>query len=919
MNATWALLVLPMLIAEAPTSPASSTISVSGVVVDPSDRGVGGVIVTTDVARLVADTDREGRFRLTLPAGKTSVRVHLEKKGYFAADRQVALPVTGLGILLIPEATRGLRPQLPAAAHAELAKYRQAEVRQIREFVSKRDGQRLLTIDGLPGVDATEVVLTALAGDKSVVWWPCGENDDPLGLAFEIGKAIKEKRLVEFALYGQRDLDARSRERHRHMASVDLMHRLDVVPRVLVLDHFERWLATDARNLRQGNLAEWLALLVTQARNVKVLTISEADPALPTALEALKRRLEVTGLPIDEVAVPYLRDALGVQLPDASLKALAKHYKGHPFALRIVAAQLNRMSRDQRKPFVNELLTTAPWSSVPDRGALAALFDELYSRLSPEERWALELLSLSSRPLAAADLVEINGLLDAPHRRGDVSAGTLQTLSTRFHVVDLHSVGSPAVTHYSLPEIVRGYFGQRLAADDLRRRALGRAYYLWYSRKDLTLAPFDIPLNLSPDRVSQYEELTRHAFAFAELSSGQERKEAIVVGTKSALAMRGAHALEHAQRLMVIEVRRALQLLGDDSSNEAIHLRAGCSLALAEASEAEEAERWYAEADALYAALGNTLGRANVALSRADRLIVAGDLLGARERVRSALTAYRSTGNMLGEANALNLLAEVELRLECAEEVAQNLDQAAVVYERIGGRHGLAVTQLRRGQILQAASDFKGAAQLYSRALEIANVEEFRWLGATTLSALADIHGEVGDVDRADKEYRDALEVFESVEDDLGTTNALFGLAYDRAVRAAQIAAEDARLSERKHALADMQRVRDRYASLDETVGRIRSGLVLASELNDLKRTEEAASEYLTTLGVVARYAGHRNAIFGRCRALRLDTDTAKFDAEVERQVDNLLSTERQAVRRLIEQINTGGAEPAPSACALSN
>jgi len=909
MKVFW-LALCSILIAQGTSASYATSTTLSGLVTDPEGIGIENVKISTDEAGTSTDTDPAGQFVLKLQIeNPTSIRLHLEKSGYFPQDEIFKLPLDQkIVIELIPTKTRVTRPKLSQSNSSAQPAYRKSEIDAIQTFTSSRNSERLLTIDGLPGVDAKELLLLATKNERSLMWFPCRRGDNALLVSYELGDAAGNRSVAQMELRANQEPESGKREKIEQSAVRETLRSLDAIPRLLVLDNFDEWLTGDGHSLADKSLEGWLGKAVA-SEHLRIIALSETNPHFSQAIEPLRLRLEVGNLsivqPIDSSgktkispAAAYLRSLLNSGPSDSMLQSIAEHYGGHPFAFRLVAARLNRLKPSQIKGSIRELLAT-PVSQQLDSAALAKLFDDLYLRLPENEKDLLEFIAMSARPLSSDELSELGKLAKSPFATEGQTTSILEAAENRLHLVASFPLGSPPVTHYLLPGVLKTYIAQRISASKSKSSKIHAAYFHWYETK-LTLPSESQPMVRVAGKVSDYEDFSWHSFELAEVSIGTTREGAILTGAQAALVVQDAHSQEHNTRATIAEMRRALPLLEEIDTPKALKLRADCSLALGAALANDESEQWFAQSDSIYTRLGDLNGKRRVSYFRGIEEFYDGHLERSRALLLDALSGPESASHGLDRANSLRAMGEVEARFENFEGAANYLDEASTLYKLNNSRHGYAAALMRYGEMLQGKKDFTGAKIVYEQTIEIARSEGLTWLLAIATNSLATMLLELQQFDSAKIKFDEALHIFEQVEDTLGIANARFGLAYLQAAKAD----DENSISKRRTALEEMRLVRGLYEDLGETVGLIRTRLVIVSQLNDLGLGSEAASDFLAALLIIDSYPGQRATILETCKGLWLGPNAEKFESEVKEQLRTLLPSDQTKMKRLLNEIN---------------
>ena len=174
--------------------------------------------------------------------------------------------------------------------------------------------------------------------------------------------------------------------------------------------------------------------------------------------------------------------------------------------------------------------------------------------------------------------------------------------------------------------------------------------------------------------------------------------------------------------------------------------------------------------------LGDRLGQANALDDLAEVQLATGDYPAAVRALEQALGIYRDLGNRLGLANALNHLGVVRWLTSDSQGAARALEQALDIYRDLGDRLGQANALRDLGTVRRRTNDFPGAIQALEQALVI-----FRDTGdglgqASALSSLGIMRRQTGDLPAAAQAQEQALAICRDIGDRLGEANVLYYL-----------------------------------------------------------------------------------------------------------------------------------------------
>ena len=257
--------------------------------------------------------------------------------------------------------------------------------------------------------------------------------------------------------------------------------------------------------------------------------------------------------------------------------------------------------------------------------------------------------------------------------------------------------------------------------------------------------------------------------------------------------------------------------------------------------------------------LGDRLGQATALQDLADKRLAMGDYLAAARVLEQALGIYRDLGSRLGQANVLTDLGFVWLATDDYPAAARDLEEALGIYRDLGDRLGQANVLNNLGDVRRLTGDHRAAAQTQEQALGI-----YRGLGhwhgqANALSCLGDIRRLMGDYRAAAQAQEQALDIYRDLGDRGGEANALLYLGVVRRLTGDYRAAA----RDLEQALSILRDIGDRggeATSLNErgTLHRV-SG--------DLAQAEECHQQALELARVIASSwdEAHALAGLGRC------------------------------------------------------
>ncbi len=776
------LLLIPFL-ARAQAEP-SKPVTVEGRVTDLHDTPLVSVQITADEFGLPPqDTAPDGRYRVAIPpdiAQQGSVRLNFHLDGFASQSALVRLPSKAPLTVALPSlASRSGVPQLPGDYVAALRRYRAAEIARVQAFLINPN-KKLLTAHGMAGIGLPDLLLTAFseapkASGQDVFWWTCEATDSLALLAEELGtKVLRDPNLGSLARRGQETEAVSGREVLERELVLRLLETLKKSPRLLVFDHFERWLSPDGHRVEDPRLAEFLERWLAGTGTAKMVLLTEEVPVWPPGMNAAWiDPLPVAGF-TTEHAKDYLRKGLHIELPEELLGKLAEQFGGHPFALQLLAADLDALAPAERAGRARQILQVG--GRAFDRATLGPLFESAWARLSPDEVRVVELLATVQAPLSLEELLEI-GLGSEPEPTRDELEAVAGGLAGRRQL--LWRLAGPD-QRLTAPEIVRQMVEERLLQDRPRRIELHRRGLAWYETKFPPggIEPLADPPK--PEIVAGYDELVRHALHLAELSSGDERESAALRGASMALALRNWHVLRDEHRLMLDQFDQGRRLLAGRESRDARQALASCTRELGDlyvrTDRLKEAEQRYTAALPLFRQIEDRLGEANTLRVLGELYVRTDRLKEAEQRYAEALPLSRQIENRLGEANTLEGLGYLYVRTNRWKEAEQRYGEALPLFRQIENRLGEANTLRALGDLYHLTDRLKEAEQRYGEALPLFRQIEYRLGEANTLQVLGDLYARTDRLKEAEQRYAEALPLYRQIEHRLGEANTLRAL-----------------------------------------------------------------------------------------------------------------------------------------------
>jgi len=171
--------------------------------------------------------------------------------------------------------------------------------------------------------------------------------------------------------------------------------------------------------------------------------------------------------------------------------------------------------------------------------------------------------------------------------------------------------------------------------------------------------------------------------------------------------------------------------------------------------------------------LGDRLGQATALQDLADKRLAMGDYLAAARVLEQALGIYRDLGSRLGQANVLTDLGFVWLATDDYPAAARDLEEALGIYRDLGDRLGQAGALRRLGDVRRLTGDYPAAARDLEQALGIYRDLGDRLGQANVLNNLGDVRRLTGDHRAAAQTQEQALGIYRGLGHWHGQANAL--------------------------------------------------------------------------------------------------------------------------------------------------
>jgi DNA-binding SARP family transcriptional activator len=507
-----------------------------------------------------------------------------------------------------------------------------------------------------------------------------------------------------------------------------------------------------------------------------LITSRDRLPAL-VALHGA-RRLDIDLLPVAE-AVSLLRTLIGARVdaePDAAVN-LAERCARLPLALRIAAELTNSRPPGRLADVVAELGDQRDRLALLDigdgpRGAVRTVFSWSYQRLPPDVATAFRMLGLHPGP--DADPYAIAALCGTGL---DAARGLVAQL-TRAHLAQ-PTTGQRVRMH----ELLAQYAAERARLEDgeqVHAAALTRLadYYVATCAEAVgVLYPAELgdrPQSTAPmpsiaDIAGARAWLAAEAPVLVALCAVGPARHTIRLAQTLYRYLEQGHYVEalHIQTDALAAATRVGDLAGQARALTSLgavqRLLGDYTTATEHLTRALEA--YSADADGEARALSN-LGVIEERTGRYEQAV---------EHHRTALARYRSTGNQLGQAGALNNLAAAYARVEAGRAV-DAYHEALTLYRHIGDEAGEAIAMANLGNTNTTLGRYDVALDCQGQALTL-----FRRLGhayaeGAVLNNLGDLDTRLGHHESAVERQQEALAIFRRLGHRYGEVTALNGL-----------------------------------------------------------------------------------------------------------------------------------------------
>jgi CHAT domain-containing protein/predicted negative regulator of RcsB-dependent stress response len=187
----------------------------------------------------------------------------------------------------------------------------------------------------------------------------------------------------------------------------------------------------------------------------------------------------------------------------------------------------------------------------------------------------------------------------------------------------------------------------------------------------------------------------------------------------------------------------------------------------------EKARKALEEGLVIYREINARLGEANSLQSLGDVHIRVAEYEQARKRLEEGLVIYREINARLGEASSLQSLGDVSMALAEYEQARKRYEKGLVIYREINARLGEANSLQRLGDVSMALAEYEQARKRYEEGLVIYRDIKDRLGEANSLKSLGDVSMALAEYEQARKRYEEGLVIYRDIKDRLGEANSL--------------------------------------------------------------------------------------------------------------------------------------------------
>ena len=271
----------------------------------------------------------------------------------------------------------------------------------------------------------------------------------------------------------------------------------------------------------------------------------------------------------------------------------------------------------------------------------------------------------------------------------------------------------------------------------------------------------------------------------------------------------------------------------------------------------QKAIEHYQRALPLWRSSGNRVGEVNALLGLGSIFKTLGESQQALDYLHQGARIAREANDRRGEAHAVNFLTGLYLELGEREKALDFAGQSLSLFRLIGNRSGEALSLHNQGAVYALGGDREKALDLYNQALSILRAGSDRYAEAFVLLSLGKLYDELGENRKAIDHYDQALALFRKIKSPQGEATALNyqGLLYaasggsrkalDCYNKSLPLWRELGARNNEAATLAGMARAERDLGDLDEAKRRIEAALAITETLRIKIASRQLRASYL--------------------------------------------------------------------------
>jgi len=202
-------------------------------------------------------------------------------------------------------------------------------------------------------------------------------------------------------------------------------------------------------------------------------------------------------------------------------------------------------------------------------------------------------------------------------------------------------------------------------------------------------------------------------------------------------------------------------------------LRANSGVLDARQGRLSEALAHYEAAADVFRSENDGRGGGDILLNSANARVHKGDYDGAKRQLNEAMRRHRSSGGLLGRANALACQGYIQLDGDELEEALKTLEKARELYGRARSRSGEAHALMLTGNVYFKKGNLPDALATYEQTSALCQLAGDSLGEASALVNIGNVHFKQGDLGSALRDYEEALAVHIKAGNVLGQARTL--------------------------------------------------------------------------------------------------------------------------------------------------